>query len=250
MGVWVVVCLFVCQGVVLVDDAFKVVALTDRVLVVSNRTRELRLMTSSYRSSCEWMDALNGHFEHHQRRMHHDFDSFSPVRHYSPAAWYVDGAAAFAAMAQAMEDAQDQIFISGWWLSPDVQLIRRRAWQLQPDGTHCGVDVCVRLIDIIWRKQTQGVKVHTRTTSVLAVVLWFLVAGSALVVCVHVSDLHSPVQGGGHRHDAQRICSRQGSIPGAWGPKEHLRHPPPQPPVSELRRTVRVCQPRAGMCGH
>ena len=250
MGVWVVVCLFVCQGVVLVDDAFKVVALTDRVLVVSNRTRELRLMTSSYRSSCEWMDALNGHFEHHQRRMHHDFDSFSPVRHYSPAAWYVDGAAAFAAMAQAMEDAQDQIFISGWWLSPDVQLIRRRAWQLQPDGTHCGVDVCVRLIDIIWRKQTQGVKVHTRTTSVLAVVLWFLVAGSALVVCVHVSDLHSPVQRGGHRHDAQRICSRQGSIPGAWGPKEHLRHPPPQPPVSELRRTVRVCQPRAGMCGH
>jgi len=58
----------------------------------------------------------------------HRFQSFAPERGRthdgSEAQWFIDGKAAFDAMAMAIEDAETEIFITGWWLSPELYLRR------------------------------------------------------------------------------------------------------------------------------
>jgi len=219
----------------LIDDAFEVRALTNTIIQLSNRTRRLMVRTRSYRASCEWTEALSRRFMHNQRKVAHPYGSFSPVRHYSPAAWYVDGAAAFAAMAKAMEEAEEQIFISGWWLSPDVQLIRSRPWQRQANGEPCGIDVRVRLLDIIWRKQCCGVKVR-------------VTGGRRWVLCRFRtshrggvgSDLRAVVQRSWNWCDGQRLLRSQGEAAGSWSPEERVCHSPPQPFVDFIRRAVSI----------
>jgi phospholipase D1/2 len=57
----------------------------------------------------------------------HRFGSFAPPRGFSDgseAQWFVDGKAAFEAIATAIENARSEIFIAGWWLCPDLYLRR------------------------------------------------------------------------------------------------------------------------------
>jgi phospholipase D1/2 len=58
----------------------------------------------------------------------HRFQSFAPERGItddgSEAQWFVDGKAAFEAIALAIEDARTEIFITGWWLCPELYLQR------------------------------------------------------------------------------------------------------------------------------
>lgn len=50
--------------------------------------------------------------------------SFAPVRMDTQAAWFVDGSSYMAAVADAMESAQEEIFIADWWLSPEIYMKR------------------------------------------------------------------------------------------------------------------------------
>jgi phospholipase D1/2 len=52
------------------------------------------------------------------------FRSFVPPREHTEAAWFVDGAGYMAAAADAIEKAQEEIFIADWWLSPEIYLRR------------------------------------------------------------------------------------------------------------------------------
>lgn len=58
----------------------------------------------------------------------HRFGSFAPPRGLSEdgsqAQWFVDGRAAFDAIASSIEDAKSEIFICGWWLCPELYLRR------------------------------------------------------------------------------------------------------------------------------
>lgn len=40
------------------------------------------------------------------------------------ACWYVDGSSYMEAVADAMESAEEEIFIADWWLSPEIYLKR------------------------------------------------------------------------------------------------------------------------------
>jgi hypothetical protein len=53
------------------------------------------------------------------------FQSSYPTRNDTPAAWYVDGASFMEAVADAMEDAREQIFLTDWYISPELYLKRR-----------------------------------------------------------------------------------------------------------------------------
>ncbi|WVY95871.1 hypothetical protein V8G54_028022 [Vigna mungo] len=58
----------------------------------------------------------------------HRFGSFAPIRGLtedgSQAQWFVDGHAAFEAIATSIQDAKSEIFITGWWLCPELYLRR------------------------------------------------------------------------------------------------------------------------------
>nr|XP_009790304.1 PREDICTED: phospholipase D p1-like isoform X2 [Nicotiana sylvestris] len=58
----------------------------------------------------------------------HRFGSFAPLRgtndDATQAQWFIDGKAAFEAIASSIESAKSEIYITGWWLCPELYLRR------------------------------------------------------------------------------------------------------------------------------
>lgn len=57
-----------------------------------------------------------------QPNQHH---SYAPHRTNIKAGWFVDGSSYMSAVADALEGATEEIFITDWWLSPEIYLKRR-----------------------------------------------------------------------------------------------------------------------------
>ncbi|KAJ4323841.1 hypothetical protein N0V94_001625 [Neodidymelliopsis sp. IMI 364377] len=79
----------------------------------------------------------------------HRFHSFAPEREGNLVKWYVDGRDYFWAVAEALEQAQETIYIADWWLSPELFLKRppfyNQKW---------------RLDQILKRRAQAGVKIY------------------------------------------------------------------------------------------
>lgn len=88
-----------------------------------------------------------------QNREHPNL-SFAPVRKEGCLARFlVDGQAYFAQVLAALRQAQTQIFISGWWVTPDVELERG-------SGGLVGSSKRTTLADVLIEKANQGVAVY------------------------------------------------------------------------------------------
>ncbi|KAK8481838.1 hypothetical protein V6N13_147719 [Hibiscus sabdariffa] len=83
----------------------------------------------------------------------HRFGSFAPPRGLnedgSQAQWFIDGKAAFEAIATSIEKAKSEIFITGWWLCPELYL--RRPFESNPSS---------RLDALLEAKAKQGVQIY------------------------------------------------------------------------------------------
>ncbi|KAK8633595.1 hypothetical protein V6N13_014439 [Hibiscus sabdariffa] len=83
----------------------------------------------------------------------HRFGSFAPPRGWnedgSQAQWFIDGRAAFEAIASSIEKAKSEIFITGWWLCPELYL--RRPFRSNPSS---------RLDALLEAKAKQGVQIY------------------------------------------------------------------------------------------
>ncbi|KAL8209998.1 hypothetical protein R6Q57_006730 [Mikania cordata] len=94
----------------------------------------------------------------------HRFGSFAPPRGLtddgSQAQWFVDGRAAFEAIALAIEGAKSEIFICGWWLCPELYL--RRPFQVHASS---------RLDALLEAKAKQGVQIYILMYKELALAL-------------------------------------------------------------------------------
>ncbi|XP_071737407.1 phospholipase D zeta 1-like isoform X2 [Rutidosis leptorrhynchoides] len=94
----------------------------------------------------------------------HRFGSFAPPRGLtddgSQAQWFVDGRAAFEAIALAIEGAKSEIFMCGWWLCPELYL--RRPFQAHASS---------RLDSLLEAKAKQGVQIYILMYKELALAL-------------------------------------------------------------------------------
>ncbi|TXG71668.1 hypothetical protein EZV62_000247 [Acer yangbiense] len=94
----------------------------------------------------------------------HRFGSFAPPRGLtddgSQAQWFVDGKAAFEAIASSIEDAKSEIFICGWWLCPELYM--RRPFHIQASS---------RLDDLLEAKAKQGVQIYILLYKEVAIAL-------------------------------------------------------------------------------
>ncbi|PVH79759.1 phospholipase D/nuclease, partial [Cadophora sp. DSE1049] len=72
-------------------------------------------------------EALHSGTDHHDHRYH----SFAPQREECNAKWYTDTCGYFWALSSAIEKAQHDIWVMGWWLSPEVYLRRPPARNMQ-----------------------------------------------------------------------------------------------------------------------
>ena len=76
-------------------------------------------------------------------------EGFAPERPGIKCRWYINGASYMEAVANALENAKEEIFIADWWLSPEIYL-KRPIYE----GEKWRLDVLLK------RKADQGVKVY------------------------------------------------------------------------------------------
>jgi phospholipase D1/2 len=62
------------------------------------------------------------------------FDSFAPVRSHAECKYYVDGESYFNDIYDSFSAAREEIFITGWWLSPYLYLKRPVSAELNQES--------------------------------------------------------------------------------------------------------------------
>uniref|UniRef100_A0AAR2KJE9 Phospholipase n=1 Tax=Pygocentrus nattereri TaxID=42514 RepID=A0AAR2KJE9_PYGNA len=119
-------------------------------VTIENLCRALTIKCSTYRQARWWGHSIDDFAQ----RFGQDFlrenrhGSFAPVRENTTAQWFVNAAGYFDAIADALEGAKEEIFITAWWLSPEIFLKRPVV-----DGNTW------RLDHVLKRKAEQGVKI-------------------------------------------------------------------------------------------
>ncbi|XP_047193847.1 phospholipase D1 isoform X2 [Hippoglossus stenolepis] len=117
---------------------------------VDSLSRSLVLKCSSYRHARWWGQSLEGFVQKHGAAFltDHRFGSFARQEENIPAKWYVNGKTYMEDVADALEEAKEEIFITDWWLSPEIFLKRPVV-----EGNRWRLDCVLK------RKAQQGVKV-------------------------------------------------------------------------------------------
>ncbi|KAF6728882.1 Phospholipase D2 [Oryzias melastigma] len=114
---------------------------------LENSTRSLVIKCNNFRQSLWWSSQINeikNACEFCKKQKHGGF--FGP-RENTLTKWYVNGRDYFSDLADALEQAKEEIFITDWWLSPEIFLKRP------------ATDNHWRLDELLKRKAKQGVKV-------------------------------------------------------------------------------------------
>ncbi|WKX95036.1 hypothetical protein Q1695_011916 [Nippostrongylus brasiliensis] len=142
--------------VLLMDKDFKVAAggkEADGIptgLIIFNTQHELHLKCRRVEDTARWKAII-------EEAMHgigniwiqpHRFSSSFPIREKSCAKWFVDARSYMSHAADMMELAREEIFIAGWWISPEIYMKRPAL-----EGHYW------RLDEILKRKASQGVHI-------------------------------------------------------------------------------------------
>ncbi|KAI5281820.1 Phospholipase D1 [Manis pentadactyla] len=141
--------------VLLVDKEFRIKVgkkdtETKYGLRIDNLSRTLILKCNSYRHARWWGGAIEEFIQKHGPNFlkDHRFGSYAAIQENILAKWYVNAKGYFEDVADAMEEAKEEIFITDWWLSPEIFLKRPVV-----EGNRWRLDC------ILKRKALQGVKI-------------------------------------------------------------------------------------------
>ncbi|KAM8770749.1 phospholipase D1 isoform 3-T4 [Rhynchonycteris naso] len=95
-------------------------------LRIDNLSRTLILKCNSYRHARWWAGAIEEFIQKHGTNFlkEHRFGSYAAIQENTLAKWYVNARGYFEDVANAMEEAEEEIFITDWWLSPEIFLKR------------------------------------------------------------------------------------------------------------------------------
>uniref|UniRef100_A0A6Q2XXK9 Phospholipase n=1 Tax=Esox lucius TaxID=8010 RepID=A0A6Q2XXK9_ESOLU len=93
---------------------------------IDTLSRSLVLKFNSYRHARWWGQAIEGFVKKHGSAFltDHRFGSFASPKHNIPAKWYVNGKTYMEDVADALEESKEEIFITDWWLSPEIFMKR------------------------------------------------------------------------------------------------------------------------------
>ncbi|XP_032114190.1 phospholipase D1 isoform X2 [Sapajus apella] len=141
--------------VLLVDKEFKIKVgkketETKYGLRIDNLSRTLILKCNSYRHARWWGGAIEEFIQKHGANFlkDHRFGSYAAIQENALTKWYVNAKGYFEDVANAMEEANEEIFITDWWLSPEIFLKRPVV-----EGNRWRLDC------ILKRKAQQGVRI-------------------------------------------------------------------------------------------
>ncbi|CAB1340970.1 unnamed protein product [Coregonus sp. 'balchen'] len=108
------------------SGAISFVLLVDKEFCIKmdSKDTETRHGCSSYRHARWWGQAIEGFVQKHGSAFltDHRFGSFARQEHNIPAKWYVNGKTYMADVADALEEAKEEIFITDWWYQQGVRI--------------------------------------------------------------------------------------------------------------------------------
>ncbi|XP_076175596.1 phospholipase D isoform X1 [Ptiloglossa arizonensis] len=144
------------KSVILMDNGFGIsfglytTGLRNGMQII-NLSRHIVIKCWTRRKAKEWMDFIQeiSNKEGRDFIQSNPHNSFAPYRSPISATWFVDGSGYMSAVADALENAKEEIFIADWWLSPEIYM-KRPATDSNDDW---------RLDKILQRKASEGVKV-------------------------------------------------------------------------------------------
>ncbi|KAI1882772.1 hypothetical protein AGOR_G00238370 [Albula goreensis] len=118
---------------------------------IDSLSRTLVLKCNSYRHARWWGQAIEEFVRKHGKAFlrDHRFGSFAREEDNIPAKWYVNGKTYMEDVASALEEAKEEIFITDWWLSPEIFLKRPVV-----EGNRWRLDCVLK------RKAQQGVRIY------------------------------------------------------------------------------------------
>uniref|UniRef100_A0A672QI43 Phospholipase n=1 Tax=Sinocyclocheilus grahami TaxID=75366 RepID=A0A672QI43_SINGR len=141
--------------VLLVDKAFGIKmdtkdTETKHGVRIDSLSRTLVLKFTSYRHARWWGQAIDDFVRKYGSNFlkGHRFGSFANEQKNIPSKWYVNGKQYMEDVANALEEAEEEIFITDWWLSPEIFLKRPVV-----EGNRW------RLDSILKRKAQKGVRI-------------------------------------------------------------------------------------------
>jgi phospholipase D1/2 len=121
-------------------------------LRIKNGYRSMVVKFSSKAEMSSWFNAINSAAQKIVERGPNPNNSSTPVRDSVHAVPLVDGEAYFEKVFEALQDANSEIFISGWWLTPDLLLKRgNRSERVQEEAS--------TLVQILAKAGERGVSV-------------------------------------------------------------------------------------------
>ncbi|KAF1374638.1 hypothetical protein PFLUV_G00231190 [Perca fluviatilis] len=117
---------------------------------VDSLSRTLVFKCSSYRHARWWGQSIESFVRNYGKAFlrDHRCGSFAQEQENIPAKWYVNGKTYMEDVADALEEAKEEIFITDWWLSPEIFLKRPVV-----EGNRWRLDCTLK------RKAQQGVRV-------------------------------------------------------------------------------------------
>ncbi|KAM9777402.1 phospholipase D1a [Neosynchiropus ocellatus] len=117
---------------------------------IDGLSRSLVFKCSSYRHARWWGQSIETFVRSHGKAFlrEHRFGSFAQEQEDIKSKWYVNGKTYMEDVAEALESAKEEIFITDWWLSPEIFLKRPVV-----EGNRWRLDCILR------RKAQQGVRI-------------------------------------------------------------------------------------------
>lgn len=93
---------------------------------IANLSRHILIKCWTRRKAKEWMEFIQeiSNKEGRDFIQSNPHNSFAPYRSPIGATWFVDGSSYMSAVADALENAKEEIFIADWWLSPEIYMKR------------------------------------------------------------------------------------------------------------------------------
>ena len=91
---------------------------------IHTTTRRLKLCLNSSYEMFDWVEAFIDSISRNPYCKRNRFTSFSPQRSKNFAKWYINGEHYYDDVANCIEEAKSEIYITDWWLSPEVYLKR------------------------------------------------------------------------------------------------------------------------------
>lgn len=117
-------------------------------------SRKLRLKTSNLEDMYDWLSAIVDSINNSRYCKINRHYSFCPVTRSNYAKWYINGHEYYSDLANELERAESRVFITDWWLSPELYL--KRPIPIRADG----IDIQWRLDQILLRAAKRGVMIY------------------------------------------------------------------------------------------